>query len=110
MTITPSLGGVLTILRRSRQEFIPDGAVPATLYLCLLLIIPLSVLVTYSFWKADFFSVTRTFTLENYAQLIDSPIFLVILRKSRVTSLAASAIAVSIAYQIAYAVVFKCTL
>ena len=109
MTTTLSLGGVLNMLRRSQQRFIPDGAVPATLYLCLLLIIPLSVLVTYSFWKADFFSVTRTFTLENYAQLIDGPIFLAILRKSLLASLLASAISVFIAYQIAYAVVFKFT-
>ncbi len=109
MTATPSTDGVLSMLRRSRQGLIADGAVPATLYLCLLLIVPLSVLVTYSFWKADFFSVTRTFTLENYVHLIDSPIFLVILQKSLLTSLVASTIAVFIAYQIAYAVVFKFT-
>lgn len=107
MTPAPTIDGILTMMRRSRQKLIPDGAIPATLYLFLLLVIPLSILVTYSFWKADFFSVTRTFTLENYTHLIDSPIFLSILLKSLITSLIASTIAVFIAYQIAYAVIFK---
>ena len=86
---------------------LPAGALPAAVYLVILLIAPLSVLVAYSFWKADFFSVTRTFTLENYQRLIDSPLFISILAKTLGTSLAVSAIIVVIAYNIAFAVVFR---
>lgn len=94
-------------LRRSGSKLIPGGAVPAALYLGLMLIVPLSILVAYSFWKADFFSVTRTFTFENYVRLVDSPVFLSIIQKTLLTALIVSAIVVLVAFQIAYAVVFK---
>lgn len=85
----------------------PAGILPVLAYLALLLLVPLGVLVTYSFWKADFFSVTRTFTLENYQRLVTSPLFVSILTKTLLTSLLVAVIAVFVAYQIAYAIVFR---
>jgi len=89
------------------RNILPASAIPAVLYLCAMLVTPLVILVAYSFWKADFFTVTRTFTFENYQRLFGSPLFLSILGKTLMTSLAVSLIVVFIAYQIAYSVVFR---
>jgi len=91
----------------SRKPFVTLGVLPLLVYLFFMLAAPLAILVVFSFWKADFFSVTRTFTLENYSRLATSPIFVSVLFKTLSSSLLASCIAVLIAYAMAYAIVFR---
>lgn len=88
-------------------RFLPAGAAPAAAYLAILLVVPLVVLVTYSFWKADFLSVTRTFTLENYTRFFSNDLYISILVKTLLTSFCVSSVIVFIAYQVAYAIVFR---
>ena len=89
------------------RSVLPAGLAPILLYLAAMLLVPLAILVLYSFWKADFFSVTRTFTLLNYLRLATSPLFLSILAKTLLTSLLVACITIPIAYAIAYAIVFR---
>jgi ABC-type spermidine/putrescine transport system permease subunit I len=86
---------------------LPVGLIPILVYLGVMLVVPLGVLVTYTFWKADFFSVTRTFTLENYQRFVTSPLFVSILGKTLLTSLLVSCITVLVAYAMAYAIIFR---
>ena len=52
----------------------PAGMVPITVYFLLLLVAPLGLLLAYSVWQASFFAVTPTFTLQNYARILASPL------------------------------------
>lgn len=97
------LGKVL----RLGGAILPAGLVPVLAYLGVMLLVPIGVLIAYSFWKADFFSVTRTFTLENYQRFGTSPLFTSILGKTLFNSLIVSCITVVVAYAMAYAIVFR---
>lgn len=94
-------------LFRLRGTILPAGIVPLGGYLAIMLLVPICVLIAYTFWKADFFSVNRTFTLENYERLLTSPLFLAILGKTLLISLIVSTITVLIALGMAYAINFK---
>ncbi len=83
------------------------GIVPLMLYFAALLIAPLGLLVAYSFWKASFFAVTRTFTLENYARLLDSTLYTQILLKTLACSLAVACTVVVVGFCIAYAITYR---
>ena len=83
------------------------GLVPALGYLGVMLAVPLGLLVVYTFWRADFFAVTRTFTLDNYVRLATSPLFLGIIGRTLATSLLVAGVTVSIGYAIAYAITFR---
>jgi ABC-type spermidine/putrescine transport system permease subunit II len=97
----------LRSMTRLGGTILPAGLLPVLIYLSFMLVAPLGVLVVYSFWKADFFSVTRTFTLENYERLGASPLFIGILGKTLFNSLVVSCITVVVAYAMAYTIVFK---
>lgn len=94
-------------LLRLGGSILPAGIIPVLGYLAVILVVPICVLVAYTFWKADFFSVTRTFTLENYQRLLTSPLFLSILGKTLLTSLVVSTLTVVVAFAMAYAIIFK---
>src|SRR5690606_26042622 len=46
---------------------------PTFLYALALLLLPVLVVVTYSFWTQDYLEIDRTFTLENYRQALSEP-------------------------------------
>ena len=72
-----------------------------------MLLAPLCLLFAYSFWKASFFAVTRTFTIQNYAQLLNSPLYLRILAKTLACSLGSAATVVVVGFCIAYAITYR---
>ncbi len=96
-------GGSLRALRRVAAP----GAVPLILYFAVLLIAPLGMLVAYSFWKAGFFAVTPTFTVQNYARLLNSPLYIQILIKTLACSLAVAGVVVVVGFAIAYAITYR---
>lgn len=67
---------------------VAPGAIPLVIYFAVLLLAPLGLLVAYSFWKAGFFAVTHTFTVQNYAKLLSSPLYMQILAKTLACALA----------------------
>lgn len=85
----------------------PLGVVPICVYFSLLLIGPLCLLVLYSFWKASFFAVDHTLTLNNYFRVLNSALYLHILLKTLGCSVLVSAISVIVGYAMAYAIVFR---
>ncbi|MFT3974961.1 MAG: ABC transporter permease subunit [Amaricoccus sp.] len=89
------------------RVLMPASAIPAAAYLSLLVIAPFAMLVVYSFWRADFFSVTPAFTFENFAKLATSPLYRGVLLKTLLAASIASVIAVLVGYVVAYAIVFR---
>ncbi|MCC5974136.1 MAG: ABC transporter permease [Rubellimicrobium sp.] len=75
-------------------------------YVILLLAVPLSAVVLFSFWTQDFMSVDTTFTLNNYRRIATEPIFGVLLQRSVFVAAMVTLVTVLLAYPVAYFVSF----
>jgi spermidine/putrescine transport system permease protein len=90
----------------------PEGArafalvLPPFVYALLLLAVPLTAIVLFSFWTQDFTTIDTTFTLENYQRIWNEPIFGTLLWRSLKVSLGVTLITVLLAYPVAYFVSF----
>jgi spermidine/putrescine transport system permease protein len=78
---------------------------PLYLWVLVFVIGPGLVLILYSVWKNEIFTVTRTFTPENYQQLFRSAVVRVVLVRTFVIAVSAAAVATLIGYPFAYIVV-----
>ncbi|MBS1302794.1 ABC transporter permease [Loktanella sp. SALINAS62] len=75
-------------------------------YALLLLAVPLGAILLFSFWTQDFMTVDTTFTLDNYREIADSPIYAMLLQRSLMVSGIVTAVTVILAYPVAYFVSF----
>ena len=75
-------------------------------YALLLLAVPLGAIALFSFWTQDFMTVDTTFTLDNYREVRDSPIYGLLLRRSLMVSGLVTLVTVILAYPVAYFVSF----
>ena len=82
-------------------------AAPPFIYALLLLAFPLGAIVLFSFWTQDFMTIDRTFTFDNYREIVDSPIYLTLLQRSLFVSATVTLVTVVLAYPVAYFVSFK---
>lgn len=80
-------------------------ASPALVWAFALIVIPNFVLLLNSLWRNDFGSVSRTVTIENYQNLVDSEVNQTLFWRTLITALSASLIATVIAYIAAVIVV-----
>jgi spermidine/putrescine transport system permease protein len=78
------------------------GLVPMATLLMGFFLIPLSIMVLYSFWRAEGFSIVHAWTLENYGKFFTLPAYVRVLSRTFVTSAAVTVIALLIAYPFAY--------
>ncbi|SEQ21056.1 spermidine/putrescine transport system permease protein [Loktanella sp. DSM 29012] len=78
-------------------------------YAVLLLAVPLGAIVLFSFWAQDFMAVDTTFTLDNYREIADSPIYAMLLQRSLMVSGIVTAVTVVLAYPVAYFISFHVT-
>ncbi|MCP8893769.1 ABC transporter permease [Shinella daejeonensis] len=79
---------------------------PTFLYALALLLLPVLVVVTYSFWTQDYLEIDRTFTLENYRQALSEPIYRDLFLRSLWISLAVSVATVVFSYPVAWFISF----
>lgn len=79
---------------------------PTFLYALAMLLVPILVVVAYSFWTQDYLTIDRTPTLENYRRALTEPIYRDLLMRSLWVSLAVSTATVVLAYPIAYFISF----
>ena len=86
---------------------VAPGVVPLIAYFAVMLLVPMGVLVAYSFWRASFFAVTPTFTLQNYARLLGTPLYLQILAKTLGCAFAVASMVVVGGFCIAYAATYR---
>ncbi|WP_120500741.1 ABC transporter permease [Roseovarius sp. EL26] len=80
---------------------------PASLYVGLLVVIPLGILVVYSFWTQTYVEIDRTFTLANYKEAINDPLVRFLLLRSIMIAGGVTMITVALAYPIAYFIAFR---
>lgn len=79
---------------------------PALLFVGLSLLYPLGLLILNSFWRQEGMDVVADFTLENYATFFGSGSQMLILGKSMLISLAATAVVIVFSYPIAAYIAF----
>ena len=119
---TRSRGGLL-----QRHEWLRGYLLmsPTMLLMLLMLIVPIIALVIISFWTQDLYSIDTTFTLDNYWHLVEpgkkttywwgipfpllNPVYAILLVKSVILSLMATAAVILLAYPMAYFLAFRVT-
>ncbi len=79
---------------------------PPFAYVILLLAVPLSAVILFSFWTQDFMTVDTTFTLHNYRRIFTEPIFGVLLQRSLFVAAMVTLVTVVLAFPVAYYVSF----
>jgi spermidine/putrescine transport system permease protein len=79
---------------------------PPFAYALLLLAIPVGAIVLFSFWTQDFMTVDTTFTLANYREIWEKPIYGLLLQRSLFVSATVTLATVLLAYPVAYFVSF----
>jgi len=80
---------------------------PATLYVGLLVAVPLGILVVYSFWTQTYVDIDRTFTWANYKEALQDPLVRHLIRRSILIAGMVTIVTVALAYPIAYFIAFK---
>lgn len=80
---------------------------PATLYVGLLVAVPLGILVVYSFWTQSYVDIDRTATLANYKEALTDPLVRHLLLRSIGIAALVTFATVLLAYPIAYYIAFK---
>jgi len=79
---------------------------PPLVYAIIMLALPVLLVILYSFWTQNYLEIDRTFTLENYRQVLTEPIYRDLLWRSLFVSLTVSLTTVLLAYPIAYFISF----
>lgn len=80
---------------------------PATTYVGLLVVVPLGILVAYSFWTQTYVSVDKTFTWGNYQEALTDPLVRYLLLQSIAIAGLVTIATVLMAYPIAYFIAFR---
>ena len=80
---------------------------PATLYVGLLVALPLGILVVYSFWTQSYVDIDRTVTLANYREALTDPLVRHLTLRSIGIAALVTLATVLLAYPIAYYIAFK---
>lgn len=83
------------------------GSGPLMTYLVIFLVLPVGVLLLFSFWEAGFHTVIRQFTLENYSRLLSEPLYLRLLGKSLLVGLIVAVVTIPISFVVAYSITFR---
>ncbi|PRY75004.1 spermidine/putrescine transport system permease protein [Yoonia maritima] len=75
---------------------------PPFLYALLLMAFPLIAIFLFSFWTQDFMTLDTTFTLNNYREIAEKPIYGALLQRSLFVSASVTAVTVLLAFPVAY--------
>lgn len=79
---------------------------PPFIYVLIMLAFPIGAIVLFSFWTQDFMTLDTTFTLQNYREIWEQPIFGALLQRSLYVSGCVTAVTVILAFPVAYFVSF----
>ena len=72
----------------------------------LLLLAPLLLMLTMSFWTQDYLTLDRTFTLNNYEEALTQPVYQMLFKRSLFISLSVTLLTILIAFPVAYYISF----
>ncbi len=79
---------------------------PPLIYALALLAVPLGAILLFSFWTQDFMAVDTTFTLNNYREIAEKPIYWALLKRSLFVAGCVTVVTVILAFPVAYFVSF----
>lgn len=79
---------------------------PALIYVLLMLAFPMGAIILFSFWTQEFMTLDTTFTLANYREIWEKPIFAALLQRSLFVSGCVTLVTVILAFPVAYFVSF----
>ncbi len=79
---------------------------PPLIYALALLAVPLGAILLFSFWTQDFMAVDTTFTLNNYREIAEKPIYGALLQRSLFVAGCVTIVTVILAFPVAYFVSF----
>lgn len=79
---------------------------PPFVYALIMLAFPLGAILLFSFWTQDFMTLDTTFTLQNYREIWEKPIFGALLQRSLFVSGCVTFVTVILAFPVAYFVSF----
>lgn len=82
---------------------------PAVIFVGLLVVVPLGILVAYSFWTQTYVAVDKTFTWANYKEALTDPLVRYLLTQSIIIAGLVTIATVALAYPIAYFIAFRTT-
>lgn len=85
-----------------RSSSLLFGLLPIAIFLLAFFILPLSILVAYSFWRVEGFNVVQSWTLENYAKFFTLPAYRGVLVRTFITSAVVTLLSIITAYPFAY--------
>lgn len=79
---------------------------PPLIYVLLMLAFPIGAIILFSFWTQEFMTLDTTFTLANYREIWEKPIFAALLQRSLFVSGCVTLVTVILAFPVAYFVSF----
>lgn len=79
---------------------------PPLIYVLLMLAFPMGAIILFSFWTQEFMTLDTTFTLSNYREIWEKPIFAALLQRSLFVSGCVTLVTVILAFPVAYFVSF----
>ena len=79
---------------------------PPLIYVLLMLAFPMGAIILFSFWTQEFMTLDTTFTLANYREIWEKPIFAALLQRSLFVSGCVTLVTVTLAFPVAYFVSF----
>ena len=88
-------------------RWLPVAAVPASVYLAALLLIPIGTLFVYSMFHSSFFGIERSFTTENWSRIVHDPLYRTLILRSIWVALVVCAFTIPLSYAVAYAITFR---
>jgi spermidine/putrescine transport system permease protein len=79
---------------------------PPLIYVLLMLAFPIGAIILFSFWTQEFMTLDTTFTIANYREIWEKPIFAALLQRSLFVSGCVTLVTVILAFPVAYFVSF----
>ena len=89
---------------RNRRLRLPVSSVPVYVWLTLLIVVPNALLAVYSFWTADDYGITRTFSLNNYMDVLESSTYTTLIIRTVGIAAAVAVFATLVAFPMAFIV------
>jgi len=93
--------------RRTRQTGPITTIGGPTAYMVLLFAMPILIFLVYSFWQLKGFEIVPEWTLKNYVQVANNPVYIKLIARSIGIGLITACITVVLSYPVAYAMAFR---
>jgi spermidine/putrescine transport system permease protein len=97
----------MAIKRRNRQTGPITTIGSPTVYMVLLFALPIFVFLIYSFWQLKGFEIIPEWTLKNYVQVVNNPVYIKLITRSIGIGLITASVTVVLSYPVAYAMAFR---